>query len=963
MRNARSASWKFIIGFLFAFPHYVLSAYSPFGTQMNTWKSGRATFFGQDGWSIMKGSCGFGDIRADEPLGWNVAAMADAMWDYPDACGRCLEVKCSPGTFTDNYGSKLDRRSACRDQSASLILRITDTCPCSYKPNQWSNKRWCCGDSDHIDMSWVAFERLAPQKWGVIKIQYREIDCEHQPQRLAEPSGDRNKVNWRVKVPQRDWPEINKRSPPPVDVFAGGFMSSWTDASWKTASGKSMSGMPGHQKALCQKILPGGAIAMQGPKGSFKGRISLHFWIYVGVAGTDGKTASVPDIDIAIGRGSKSCTPRRIYHVSPTQYAPRCTYCKDYWWRYVFYFPGFAPKGDPATTISNATSFSGCGGLQPSQLDKIEFRNRGNGGNLAFAWLLFGLASNALGEESEQGVLETFPMHIPSAKGTPSLKASAGHVKQYVGSVDELPNLKDALGSCSFEKEVIMITTTANNVDSAAQTMWMLGLRISARILRLGYNIMFLDTDLIIFDDPYNSHEANIGVMYIQNVAPNGPISWMFTDVPDRMLRWAENQDWVKNRTWPLLDNWQHLLWDQANFGDALISAIVGRPLLSGAWAFHHGTFNTTWFQMHAKMTHGLVKKELVRVTPEYSLLFKADYKARWAELHLPFSNASWPYHLGSYPFPEERGIYSKAWLEEVKVEGTPNLPVMDQALPPGCNSSFATTWSPGGCPVYDDPIFQEKHCPHRMLVGKRGSRTTGKGPKNGALARSPMCGPVETAAFFDSNMVASWMYRPRHSADMWDYRSPTPPILVGHMLYFPHEKRIYKNALKMTYGWYNWTLATSVKKGSIYWASTPSHPVPLVLAPTDSLIDRMSVMSKSQLATTLQNLMTAAHILGRALAHPPLPCAMIKRIAHEKPRPHNRAEHMYGACIDNGAGLLPPEFAYLLSTLPSKAAASGPVNTLYQEVRHEVPLFSEAPPVYKEKVYQGSADSGQKQW
>ena len=28
-------------------------------------------------------------------------------------------------------------------------------------------------------------------------------------------------------------------------------------------------------------------------------------------------------------------------------------------------------------------------------------------------------------------------------------------------------------------------------------------MRLAARTLRLGYNVMFLDTDLIIFDDPY----------------------------------------------------------------------------------------------------------------------------------------------------------------------------------------------------------------------------------------------------------------------------------------------------------------------------------------------------------------------------------------------------------------------------------------------------------------------------
>lgn len=39
-------------------------------------------------------------------------------------------------------GQSFDRTKACFDTSASLIVRIVDTCQCIYQPNYWSNKRW-----------------------------------------------------------------------------------------------------------------------------------------------------------------------------------------------------------------------------------------------------------------------------------------------------------------------------------------------------------------------------------------------------------------------------------------------------------------------------------------------------------------------------------------------------------------------------------------------------------------------------------------------------------------------------------------------------------------------------------------------------------------------------------------------------------------------------------------------------
>lgn len=37
---------------------------------------------------------------------------------------------------------------------------VTDTCPCHYPNNYASNKRWCCGDMPHIDLSVWAYERV-----------------------------------------------------------------------------------------------------------------------------------------------------------------------------------------------------------------------------------------------------------------------------------------------------------------------------------------------------------------------------------------------------------------------------------------------------------------------------------------------------------------------------------------------------------------------------------------------------------------------------------------------------------------------------------------------------------------------------------------------------------------------------------------------------------------------------------
>ncbi|GMH36663.1 hypothetical protein BSKO_04536 [Bryopsis sp. KO-2023] len=140
------------------------------------WRTGRATFYGI-WWSIHTGSCGYGNIDYWQGTGWDVAAIPDSHYEYNWSCGKCYEVKCEPMNFKDNYGNHLERSNACHDSWKVVTVTIVDSCPCNYSGNSYSNKRWCCGDMDHFDLSYHTFDKLAPRHYGVIGLKYRPVAC------------------------------------------------------------------------------------------------------------------------------------------------------------------------------------------------------------------------------------------------------------------------------------------------------------------------------------------------------------------------------------------------------------------------------------------------------------------------------------------------------------------------------------------------------------------------------------------------------------------------------------------------------------------------------------------------------------------------------------------------------------------------------------------------------------------
>lgn len=340
------------------------------------WRVGRATSYGSEPWlwSIHEGSCGYGYIWPDEPRGWDVAALPDVHPDYPGSCGRCYEVACDPTLFQDNFGNAIDRRHVCYDSSQSAVVHITDTCPCNYPANFYMNKRWCCGDMDHLDLSVWAFEKLANTKWGVIGVKYRQVPCTQLPANPAPapanpfpgvppPPGAVRPTKPRFVGPSAfgttneevDVPQIGGIKP----IFEGAVLDGWMDASWKAKKKRSNSkGDP--KTAACFTLKPGGAFAVKTSDPLFAGQVSLEFWVKTSVG--------VPDININIAGPKGSCRFVKLQDMN------RSAASHEDYAKFDIYL-GLFDRADEHTVVAFAAEFKGCGGNTAGELDQIMFRN------------------------------------------------------------------------------------------------------------------------------------------------------------------------------------------------------------------------------------------------------------------------------------------------------------------------------------------------------------------------------------------------------------------------------------------------------------------------------------------------------------------------------------------------------------------------------------------------------------
>lgn len=187
---------------------------------VHAWQRARATWYDDAPWMTVDwGSCGYGYIDKSRFPDYHVAALSESFPGFHGSCGKCYEIACDPMDFRDGFGEHLHRSGVCRDPGASIIVTITDSCPCNKPENAHSNKRWCCGDMNHMDVSVWAFEKLADLKWGVIGIKYREVPCGTKPAKPAQLGGGQWPTGRRS--PQDSLSKYGAHNAPGYKTFQG----------------------------------------------------------------------------------------------------------------------------------------------------------------------------------------------------------------------------------------------------------------------------------------------------------------------------------------------------------------------------------------------------------------------------------------------------------------------------------------------------------------------------------------------------------------------------------------------------------------------------------------------------------------------------------------------------------------------------------------------------------------------
>lgn len=63
------------------------------------------------------------------------------------------------------------RYTQCRNETATAVITIIDSCPCTYIGGR--KQRFCCGPMDHFDLSFWAFNKLAHPLYGMMMMDYR----------------------------------------------------------------------------------------------------------------------------------------------------------------------------------------------------------------------------------------------------------------------------------------------------------------------------------------------------------------------------------------------------------------------------------------------------------------------------------------------------------------------------------------------------------------------------------------------------------------------------------------------------------------------------------------------------------------------------------------------------------------------------------------------------------------------
>lgn len=376
-----------------------------------------------------------------------------------------------------------------------------------------------------------------------------------------------------------------------------------------------------------------------------------------------------------------------------------------------------------------------------------------------------------------------------------------------------------------------------------------------ARAIRMSYNVLGLDSDVLVFHDPYTFLKrpplANInylamrdgdgwinsGTLYVQGAKPNGPVAYMIAEIIDRQERWAENC--VPDRPCQC--------WEQTVHSETVLSAISGRQLAFLCWMTGDEARLVDWRRAHKEVLrtarNGNVGEDFdrhpdihvadymsQRVTmpwpaelkkEPYVEPFASEVEVQFAEAVVPNGRGPLEARLGGPLYAPKRGNWSTAWRELLKSDGQPLYPDPDDPSQAAAGAAIKETF--GFMPIW----FVETW-----------SSAGGKG-------------------YWSSELRGPGM--------------PAPAVLA-HFVHVPGGPS-NKLVVRMGAGQWNWDAAHKAHNGDgVFFASTPGKPLPDVLAYTPE-VELQRWASEADFALAVLSLTRLALEMGRAAGYPAPRC------------------------------------------------------------------------------------------
>ncbi|KAG2446518.1 hypothetical protein HYH02_008505 [Chlamydomonas schloesseri] len=402
-----------------------------------------------------------------------------------------------------------------------------------------------------------------------------------------------------------------------------------------------------------------------------------------------------------------------------------------------------------------------------------------------------------------------------------------------------------------------------------------------ARAIALGYNVLAVDSDVVVLDDwywrakqpPLSNYQLlsqaecpvciNGGFSYIQNANPAGPVAWMFYEAVHRAVRWTE--DWSAVAAISPVSAPDHnrvaMVDDQTMLTDVLYNCIVGRPQFMALWYYVKDdpaalqklqvanesayrqvntpadNFTDAVFNVSSELA-GLVRESFWNVGADL-----AAVRLRSAVLRMPHSGGNWPLPHGSYPFNKQPGPRTLAFRQAFKDLGVP--------LPP-------------------DPEDPATEAAARAVAPEKFtflSLDAGEGIRLGGWAESTW------------NIIGRLGY--------WHSHLHPPPVVgMGHIHagLWPGEG-VQKHVVFQATGHFDWRVAArlSGSPSRAYYAAWPGteafataqHDRTLelrrVIAYAPGLVT--SALSKQQFLAAVRGLAQVSVALGAVAAWPAVPC------------------------------------------------------------------------------------------